>query len=142
MESATIYPGSGGSCWISSFFFLFPSSFFPENRKKERKNLGRERVSVDNWPGKGEKVPKGFQVSFYNSLDVRSIHTRAQTRIHARDTVRLISRQIFRSIARRRQITNDQLNYATFTGLIALITNLTDSLYPPCMKITARYGPR
>lgn len=141
MESATIYPGSGGSCWISSFFFFSLLLFFQRiERKKER--ILDERVSVDNWPGEGEKVPKGFQVSFYNSLDVRSIHTRAQTRIHARDTVRLISRQIFRSIARRRQITNDQLNYATFTGLIALITNLTDSLYPPCMKITARYGPR
>ena len=31
----------------------------------------------------------------------------------------------------------DQLNYTTFAGLMALITNLTDSLCPPCtMKIT------
>lgn len=140
MESATIYPGSGGSCWISSFFFFSFLLFFQRiERKKE--SWTREYLSIIGQQ-RGEKVPKGFQVSFYNSLDVRSIHTRAQTRIHARDTVRLISRQIFRSIARRRQITNDQLNYATFTGLIALITNLTDSLYPPCMKITARYGPR
>lgn len=140
MESATIYPGSGGSCWISSFFFFSFLLFFQRiERKKE--SWTREYLSIIGQQ-RGEKVPKGFQVSFYNSLDVRSIHTRAQTRIHARDTVRLISRQIFRSIARRRQITNDQLNYATFTDLIALITNLTDSLYPPCMKITARYGPR
>lgn len=49
----------------------------------------------------------------------------------------------FWSIAHRvttqatRQITNDQLNYATFASLIALITNLTDSMRSPyTMKIT------